>query len=814
MLPRSMTSPMKRPLLLTLALSLGLSACARPLATQTVGIIGKGLPIRAESGGSAPGTPTTPSPASGATGVALNGTLTWTCPGATATAWATYGPNAFAPPTTFDSSLVAASKSYSGLTANTLYYWRPTCSNAFGTSSLSEAWQFTTVAGLAPGTPSGPSPADAATGISTSITLDCSASNVPTSWAILGPSTSPTLSGATNHPGLSDCTLPVTGLSNSTTYYWKATATNASGSTAGPIWSFTTLAGGAVATITVGDISYLGMLRLQSSGHCYSGGGSVGMMSMRYVAGARHIIVSQEGPPASGNTRLMPCEFLDTATYDSSGACTANCPSPTLTASPQLAFIGNWGFANGYLGDAPYDFWHGVFGTCYSDTVGGICNDAGSVAGNDCVFYGGGGCQLTGYYIVPGSPDRLFFTYGSIYGPYHFWNFGFCELNTMPVEHSVSPVSTCYGPFNSEEVGLRQVPSSSAFYAADSNYKGLRGARYFLKLADGTYAWGGDGSGASFQQGFGSAGPTIMKIDALPTTASVAGPSGPTITASTKLLAYYNMNCANPPSCTIHQMNEDGSMPGGNAIWAMRFGGYPYLWTGTPCAANADNPVGMPAGCPTGSGYVDDSNHMMIDPRQNGGIGTWGPLHTMSGCADVSLATRKGMVCFGKGSMNLTVGNVTTSAHARGWYCNGQYKGNSGFTCSGDDAPNPQGYGHPGDYKDPQYQVQCVACATGPSSNQLIPFILVFNRDDLDAVAAGSKVDYTVDAASVINPITDISSSIIFSPIGTNGFGMGWGGIMQDPNNAHIIYAVAPGADNTTTPGYPNMVIHVFKIAG
>jgi hypothetical protein len=663
-------------------------------------------------------------------------------------------------------------------------------------------------------------------------------------------------------------------------------AANNSAYKAGVMASFAPDTGGGLTTITSSDISWLGMMRVSSSGHCWSGTGAYGRIAMRYVGGTRHVLISQD----AANGVLTPCEFSDTATYDTDGTCTANCPSTTLGSSPQLSFVGNWGYPSGAItaqiqisnisaanptvvttssahgfttgqlvyipaisGIAPsingywtvtvtdsthftiplnvtsggspgagvyvwraYDPFHGVLGKCYG--TGGNCGvSSGSTAYNDCGWYGGGGCEVTDFFIQPGSPDKLFFTYGSSYGStYHDWSLGFCTLDTMPQSGSTSPVTTCYGPFNPESY-VGQTPGAS------THYTGLHAAQRILKHPDGSFDWTAAGGGASFGNQFGSSGPILFNIDAMPTTSTPQGYGNSTITAQTKWLAYYNMTCHDDdsPNCGGPEKDADGSVPSGHHIWAMRFSGYPYVWEGQPCAINSNNPIGEPQGCgaPNYYDYVATGTSY-IDPLLNGGVGTWGELDRLGGAVWFQGSSKQGVLFFVGLQTNHLAGNTTACTTTIGGqtvnvahsdYCDGQYKGESGHSCGG---ANDNDFGHPGDSKSPHYQCDYVDIATGPSDTFREPAILIYDPDDLASVAANGTTDYTVDPASIVYPLSDISSSMAFAPMGTNGVARSWGGCIQDPDNIHIVYCTAPQADNSTNPGYPDVVIHVFKIAG
>ena len=87
-----------------------------------------------------------------------------------------------------------------------------------------------------PSVPSAPAPAAGATGV---------APNAPLSWTSANANSYDIRFGTTNPPGILATGVTATSftpaLSPSTTYFWQIVANNAAGSTAGPVWSFSTL---------------------------------------------------------------------------------------------------------------------------------------------------------------------------------------------------------------------------------------------------------------------------------------------------------------------------------------------------------------------------------------------------------------------------------------------------------------------------------------------------------------------------------------------------------------------------------------------
>jgi regulation of enolase protein 1 (concanavalin A-like superfamily) len=182
----------------------------------------------------APGTPTSPSPSNGATGVSTSPTLTWASSGAT-TYDVRFGTTN--PPTQVSTDQASASYTPSALAAGTTYFWQIAARNSGGTT-IGPVWSFTTSAPppAAPGTPTSPSPANGATGVSTSPTLTWTSSGATTYDVRFG-TTNPPPQVSTNQASPS---YAPSVLAASTTYFWQVTARNSGGTTTGPVWTFTT----------------------------------------------------------------------------------------------------------------------------------------------------------------------------------------------------------------------------------------------------------------------------------------------------------------------------------------------------------------------------------------------------------------------------------------------------------------------------------------------------------------------------------------------------------------------------------------------
>src|ERR1041385_3478299 len=133
----------------------------------------------------------------------------------------------------------AVSASLVGLTANTTYYYRAAAQNSAGIQR-DGILSFTTLP-LAPAAPALVLPANSATNQSTALTLSWNASLGATSYR-LQVSTSTTFSSLLVDDGtLTTTSRSVSGLANSTIYYWHVNATNSTGTSVySGTWNFTT----------------------------------------------------------------------------------------------------------------------------------------------------------------------------------------------------------------------------------------------------------------------------------------------------------------------------------------------------------------------------------------------------------------------------------------------------------------------------------------------------------------------------------------------------------------------------------------------
>jgi hypothetical protein len=137
-------------------------------------------------------------------------------------------------PGAFQGNQTATTFDTGTMTNDTIYYWRIDEVNAGGTTT-GTVWSFTTIV-AAPGAASSPSPADSAADVSITADLSWSAGSGATSHDVYFGTSSPgsflgNQAATTFEPGT---------MANDTTYYWRIDEVNASGTTTGTVWSFTT----------------------------------------------------------------------------------------------------------------------------------------------------------------------------------------------------------------------------------------------------------------------------------------------------------------------------------------------------------------------------------------------------------------------------------------------------------------------------------------------------------------------------------------------------------------------------------------------
>jgi len=202
--------------------------------------------VNVEAAGTAPSAPTLSSPSNSATNISIPTTLSWNASsGATSYTLQVSTNSNFTSFVYNQSGITGTSQQVTGLNNSTQYYWRVSATNSYGTSGWSSVWDFITVAGgTAPQPPTLSSPSNGATNIALPPSLIWNASTGATSYT-LQVSTNSNFSGFVyNQSGLTSTSQQVTGLNNSTTYFWRVSAENSYGTSGwSTVWNFTTASG-------------------------------------------------------------------------------------------------------------------------------------------------------------------------------------------------------------------------------------------------------------------------------------------------------------------------------------------------------------------------------------------------------------------------------------------------------------------------------------------------------------------------------------------------------------------------------------------
>ena len=180
-----------------------------------------------------------PNPVNGATGVAVNATLSWTAGSGSDSSDVYFGTNPNPGASEFQGSQTGTTFDPGTLAYDTTYYWRIDAVTGPDTDT-GTVWSFTTAAAPAlPGQASSPNPATGATGIAIDAQLSWTAGSQATTHKVyFGANATPgsgeyqgEQSGTSFNPGT---------LAYDTTYYWRIDEVNAQGTTTGSVWSFTT----------------------------------------------------------------------------------------------------------------------------------------------------------------------------------------------------------------------------------------------------------------------------------------------------------------------------------------------------------------------------------------------------------------------------------------------------------------------------------------------------------------------------------------------------------------------------------------------
>jgi hypothetical protein len=204
--------------------------------------------------GVAPGAFNKTSPSNGATGLSTTPTLSWgTSSGATSYDYCYDTTNDGTCSTSWVNNGTATSKTLSGLTADTFYYWHIRAVNSNGTTysngSNTAFWSFKTAAPASPpGAFDKSSPSNGATGLSTAPTLSWGTSNGATSYDYCYDTTNDNACSTSWVDNGTATSKTLGGLTTNTIYYWHIRAVNGNGTTysngsSTAFWSFRTALG-------------------------------------------------------------------------------------------------------------------------------------------------------------------------------------------------------------------------------------------------------------------------------------------------------------------------------------------------------------------------------------------------------------------------------------------------------------------------------------------------------------------------------------------------------------------------------------------
>ena len=189
-----------------------------------------------------PAVPTLATPATGATNVAINPTLTWNA----ATGAATYRVQVatdsnFTAIILNDSTLTATQRAVGPLLNSVKYYWRVNAKNAGGTSQYSTVWSFTTIIAV-PGVTTLIAPASGTGNNAISPTLTWNATATATTYRVQVATDSNFTSIVLTDSTLTATQRAVGPLLNNVKYYWRVNASNVGGWGAySTVWNFTTI---------------------------------------------------------------------------------------------------------------------------------------------------------------------------------------------------------------------------------------------------------------------------------------------------------------------------------------------------------------------------------------------------------------------------------------------------------------------------------------------------------------------------------------------------------------------------------------------
>ena len=180
-----------------------------------------------------------PSPSAGATAVATSTALSWSAGTEARRFDVRFGTQS--PPQLVVRNLSVTTYQPGPLAPGITYYWQVDSRGKGNDVTPGPLWSFTTTAEpvAAPAAAGDPSPASGATDIAPSTAVTWAASAGATSYDVAFGTTNPPSTIVATELAAAAYT-PSAALAYATTYYWQITAKGAGGSTAGPVWSFTT----------------------------------------------------------------------------------------------------------------------------------------------------------------------------------------------------------------------------------------------------------------------------------------------------------------------------------------------------------------------------------------------------------------------------------------------------------------------------------------------------------------------------------------------------------------------------------------------
>ncbi len=173
------------------------------------------------------------SPPSGATGVSISPTLTWSgVSGASSYNLQISTSSSFSTLTVNQNGITTTSEQVSGLNSGAIYYWRVSASNSSGISGWSIAYRFFTTGTASsqiPAAPSLVSPVSGATNVSLSPIVIWKSSTNAASYRLQVSISSDFSSTIFDQSGITSTSQQLSGLNSGAIYHWRVSASNSSG---------------------------------------------------------------------------------------------------------------------------------------------------------------------------------------------------------------------------------------------------------------------------------------------------------------------------------------------------------------------------------------------------------------------------------------------------------------------------------------------------------------------------------------------------------------------------------------------------------